>query len=578
MVLSRVRALVERIVPESEDEQMLFRSPQSESDDRGQQTEQGPEPSAENDADAVEVLTGPDGQIKLEPHLVENCVIVKEKGEYILYVLEVLAGAPEYESLPRIVSQQLEGHSPKLVRCDSQLLRRYYSGQAYRALGTRATDNRARFIELMDHAARIGASDIKYYLRDGEAIAKFQHENYLTDPVFELLGTAAQRFITSAFYFGDNGDTVEQVTADQKFSITDPDKLPGNVQAARGQIMALTGGRVLDVRLIYKQTEISKIGLEGLGFPQECLDDIYYSMRIGAGLVTNTAPTENGKSTTLDAMAEAYYKSRYGRVDIIGIDDTPENQTDAILQTYMPEALESGKDPYAVKGHTSLRMAPHAVKLGEVRTGEAANAAIDIANTGRWVLTTSHQREALRIAQRYVRLGVDPNLAFDDQTHSLWMAQRLAQKLCMECRIKLGDVKLNELEPWRRPIVRDFKALLEHCEGTFYIRGPGCPHCKKKMGGMPGLKGRILLGETIRPDERLCKLLREDYHAARRYLIAETGKSTMRLHGFEYLAAGTVGLEEYCEVASAAELRHDLEWSGRLAKPALRQIDGQAAE
>ena len=65
------------------------------------------------------------------------------------------------------------------------------------------------------------------------------------------------------------------------------------------QFAKLANGRHLNLRLIYTEKEIAAGGLAALGFSKPQLLRFREAQKSAAGLITNAAPTESGKSTTL---------------------------------------------------------------------------------------------------------------------------------------------------------------------------------------------------------------------------------------------------------------------------------------
>ncbi|GEM_PF-5703363 len=182
------------------------------------------------------------------------------------------------------------------------------------------------------------------------------------------------------------------------------------------------------------------------GLPKQ-LESLYFVQNIGAGLFTITAPTDNGKSTTLNLFCIDMVQARGGHIDVIGIDDPVEFMAPEICQLAMYDVGE-GEDPFAQKIHTSLRLAPHAIKIGECRTLSTAEASIDAAVTGKLVMTTQHTTGAFGVPFRYERMGVSRHVAYDSSVHVCWMSQRLVPALCPLCRIPLF-ADLSGLDPRR---------------------------------------------------------------------------------------------------------------------------------
>ena len=80
-----------------------------------------------------------------------------------------------------------------------------------------------------------------------------------------------------------------------------------------------------------------------------------------------------------------------------------------------------------------LRQDPDVIMVGEIRDLETAEIAIKAAQTGHLVLSTLHTNDAPQTLTRLANMGVPPyNIA---SAVSLIIAQRLARKLCEQCKV-----------------------------------------------------------------------------------------------------------------------------------------------
>jgi general secretion pathway protein E len=510
------------------------------------------------------VLTAPGGCLNhINPRLAEKCALVREEGVLHFYVLAGCESASEIESFVISAALELGERVPTPRVVDQRELRAINIGQAEAQMaGKKGTESRARLNALIARGAASLVNDVKLDKTAQRTSVRFQKNSHLSHAVerFDMSAEDGELLITSAFNFADAGDSVEQPTADQKFTITNPEKLPANVQTIRCQTAALEGGgRRLDMRFIYKSTEFSARDLSQIGLLPQHLDNLYYVQSVGAGLFTIAAPTDNGKSTTLNLFSIDMVRARDSRIDVIGIDDPVEFMAAEICQLAMSERADC-VDPFEQKLLTTLRLAPHAIKIGECRTGPTANAAIDAAYTGKLVMTTQHTAGAFGIPFRYERMGVKRHVAFDPDTHVCWMSQRLVPSLCSRCRISVSALPA-DFDRRRRAVVGAFRGILDRFDGCcFFVRGAGCQQCQRdRIGGMPGLLQRVLVAEVILPDRDICRLLESQRdHEARHYCIVAMRNPTMALHGFQLLRGGVIGLEEFMAIASPFQLLDDL--------------------
>lgn len=510
------------------------------------------------------VLTAPGGELyHLDPSLAEKCALVRKDGALFLYVLASYQSSAEIDSFRRSAGLHLNEAIPAPQVATLKVIRDFNIAEVEAQLtSSTGTGSRARLKDIISFAAATQTNDVKIDCIEDLAVVRLQKDNALSGKVsrYDMTAQEANALITSVFNFADQGDPVEKPTQDQKFTITDPRKLPPNVQTIRGQTAVREDGRRLDLRFIYKTTEVAGRTLAEIGLLPEQLESLYFVQNIGAGLFTITSPTDNGKSTTLNLFCIDMVQARGGHIDVVGIDDPVEFMAPELCQLAMYD-IGDGVDPFAQKIHTSLRLAPHAIKIGECRTASTAEASIDAAVTGKLVMTTQHTTGAFGVPFRYERMGVSRHVAYDASVHVCWMSQRLVPALCPVCRVPLFS-DLSGIDVRRLATIRQFRKLLEAIEGDYFIRGPGCGNCEaNKLFANPGLKGRVLAAEVILPDRETCTLLSaEKEYEARRRSIIELGAPTIALHGFALLREGRVGVEEYMNaIARPHILRDDLQ-------------------
>src|SRR5207249_11557231 len=114
-----------------------------------------------------------------------------------------------------------------------------------------------------------------------------------------------------------------------------------------------------------------------------------------------------------------------------------------------------------------LRQDPDISMVGEIRDLETADIAIKAAQTGHLVLSTLHTNDAPATLMRLANMGVAPfNIA---SSVILITAQRLARKLCTQCR-RPEDIPPEAL------IQAGFQE--QDLDGSWQAYGPaGCDNC-----------------------------------------------------------------------------------------------------
>jgi type IV pilus assembly protein PilB len=138
-----------------------------------------------------------------------------------------------------------------------------------------------------------------------------------------------------------------------------------------------------------------------------------------------------------------------------------------------------------------LRQDPDVIMVGEIRDLETAEIAIKAAQTGHLVLSTLHTNDAPKTLTRLVDMGVKPYAIATSV--SLIIAQRLARRLCKNCKVKL-DIPEDAL------LKEGFTH--EQIATDLQIFGPvGCPQCTD------GYKGRVGIYEVMPVTEEIGRII-----------------------------------------------------------------------
>jgi len=129
------------------------------------------------------------------------------------------------------------------------------------------------------------------------------------------------------------------------------------------------------------------------------LQDVVMAKR---GLVLFVGATGAGKSTTQAAMIG--YRNQHGEGHILTVEDPVEfvHQHDRCLVTQREVGLDTESFDTALKN--SLRQAPDVILLGEIRSQETMEFAIQFAETGHLCLATLHANNANQALDRILHL------------------------------------------------------------------------------------------------------------------------------------------------------------------------------
>lgn len=234
-------------------------------------------------------------------------------------------------------------------------------------------------------------------------------------------------------------------------------------------------GNKVSLRILYNTSSVT---MESLGLYASELELLTQMYSQPSGMLLATGPTSSGKSTTMFSILQ--------NMDLLRRNCyTAEDPVEYHLEnaTQIPISEPEGRT-YAVVVRSFMRLDPDILYLGEIRDGESARAAVQIANTGHTVLSTLHTNSSYSVPLRLSSMGVESYML--SSALSGVIAQRLVRKNCPHC--------LEEYKPDQH--IMD---LLELSSNERYYHGSGhtadgrlCPYCKGK-----GYKGRIGIFELL---------------------------------------------------------------------------------
>ncbi len=271
-----------------------------------------------------------------------------------------------------------------------------------------------------------------------------------------------------------------------------------------------------------------KLGLESLGFEPKALEDVRRAIRCPYGMFLVTGPTGSGKSTTLYSALRDILSDEE---NIITVEDPVEYQLEGVNQVHVN--VKQGLT-FAAALRAILRQDPDTIMIGEIRDLETAEIAVKAALTGHLVFSTLHTNDAPSTVTRLVDMGVDPFLVASSV--NCVSAQRLARRLCSECK-----QKVEEIPPKERLLSLGF---LEEELHDITLYGPrGCSHCQG------GFTGRFALLETLPITEGIKRIILEGGSALQiKKQALEEGMLTLRRCGILNALRGKTSLEEVLRV------------------------------
>jgi type IV pilus assembly protein PilB len=368
--------------------------------------------------------------------------------------------------------------------------------------------------ELLSRAIEEQASDVHFEPQAKQMIVRARIDGVMRR--FETIPKGLQAAVTSRLKIMAELDIAEKrAPQDGRISI----RYGGNPNDVRIACLPTTHGEQVVLRLMSRLG--SRLAVGELGMTPEVEATFARAIRQPYGAVLAVGPTGSGKTTTLYAAIDMLNND--DRV-LMTIEDPVEYRTPGVNQV---EVNPKSGLTFARGLRTILRSDPDVLLVGEIRDEETARIAIQAAMTGHLVLTTLHTHNAASSIARLVDMGVEPSLLAT--SINCIVAQRLARKLCTDCRQpywptadELAELKI---EPARKD--------------TLLYRPVGCVRCSGT-----GYAGRVALYEVMSVDGRLRSLIEA---GTTEEIFAEAvaqDMTTLRQDGIRLALAGVSSLDE----------------------------------
>ena len=266
------------------------------------------------------------------------------------------------------------------------------------------------------------------------------------------------------------------------------------------------------------------VDLTKLGFKQKTFEALERCISQPLGLLLVTGPTGSGKTTTLYSVLNVLNKED---TKILTAEDPVEFNFKGINQVHVRN--ETGMT-FAAALRSFLRQDPDIIMVGEIRDMETAEIAIKAAMTGHLVFSTLHTNDCPSTIGRLVDIGIPPYMLASAVT--MVLSQRLARKLCPQCKVRVEDINPKELESM---------GFSKDEIPNLVIYGPkGCPACNGA-----GYKGRAGLYELMEITGDVAKAINAGVSEDQlRKIAIQEGMNTLRDAGLEKIRQGSTSVEE----------------------------------
>ena len=267
----------------------------------------------------------------------------------------------------------------------------------------------------------------------------------------------------------------------------------------------------------------AKLGIDALGYEPVQKEMYLKHLNKPYGMILVTGPTGSGKTVSL-----------YTGLNILNTEDRNISTAEDPAEINLPGINQVNINPkvglhFASALKAFLRQDPDIIMVGEIRDLETAEIAIKAAQTGHLVLSTLHTNDAPRTLTRLVDMGVKPYAIATSV--SLIIAQRLARRLCNECKER-ADIP-------EEALVREGFTPEQLEEKITIFRPVGCNRCTD------GYKGRVGIYQVMEVTEAIGRIILEGGNAMQiGEQATKDGVSDLRRSGLQKVMDGVTSLEE----------------------------------
>jgi type IV pilus assembly protein PilB len=265
------------------------------------------------------------------------------------------------------------------------------------------------------------------------------------------------------------------------------------------------------------------LGIDALGYEQTQRDMYMQALAQPHGMILVTGPTGSGKTVSL-----------YTGLNILNKEDTNISTAEDPAEINLPGVNQVNVNPkvgltFASALRAFLRQDPDVIMVGEIRDLETAEIAIKAAQTGHLVLSTLHTNDAPKTLTRLIDMGVKPYAIATSV--SLIIAQRLARKLCNNCKAPI------EMPP--EALLKEGYTEEEVELGIKIYKPVGCSSCTD------GYKGRTGLYQVMPVTEEIQRIILQEGNAVDiAAQSAAEGIWDLRKSGLEKAKTGITSLDE----------------------------------
>jgi type II secretory ATPase GspE/PulE/Tfp pilus assembly ATPase PilB-like protein len=306
-----------------------------------------------------------------------------------------------------------------------------------------------------------------------------------------------------------------------------PMKHEGKEFDLRVASIPVLSGEAITIRILDRSSVF--LGLEKLGLMADSLEQIRRLIHQPNGLIVIAGPGGSGKTTTAySCLIDRAAPER----KTITIEDPVE-----VMLNYMTQIPANRRIglTFPTILRCIMRQDPDIIFASATGDLETLELELEASLTGHLVVTALTASDAPSAITRLINMGCASHVLSSSLTGVI--AQRLARRICPDCREEIDAESYVQFDTWRRLAAAGGYELPG--DAKFY-RGRGCDHCRNR-----GYRGRIGIFEIVEVSEPLAASITrgaDEEEIAR--IALECGMRTLWADGLRKAAAGETTVDE----------------------------------
>jgi len=386
-------------------------------------------------------------------------------------------------------------------------------------------------MELIRLAFQTWASDLHFQPQEDGLIVRIRIDGVLQE-LLKFTHDDFRKYLQKMKFISGTKMNIDYLPQDGRFSFEASDA-NGQQKKVDVRINFMPGVQSESTVMRFLDQTKSISSFDKIGFTERTYTILKRNLEKNIWITIFTWPTGSWKTTTLYTILN-YLND--GKRKIITLEDPIEYEVKGIQQSQIN--YNKGYT-YEIGLKAILRHDPDIILIGETRSQETAEIAINAALTGHLVFTTLHTNSAIESIPRLTSMEVKPYMLAP--ALNLIVAQRLVRRICSRCATK-RDANYGEQEEIK-DVLKKLADIDQKLAPVFDGKIPEVVGCDECNGS--GYKGRMAVIETFEITDDIRKMIVEGKIGIDLYGKArENGFLTLKEDGIIKMLQGNTTLDE----------------------------------